>query len=107
MGCTIHGVCSVFFFALTLRVIVIVIVIGMGDHLNLRGFYPAFDLRSVDERPPATDFFPHSGYDHDILSVHLSRLLDASRPSPLAQRGQSRKDPMIYVVGAREEQLIE
>jgi hypothetical protein len=105
MGCIFptalfrNGVGNVFCFALNLRVI----VINMGDHLVLRGFYPAFDLRSVDERLPDTDFFPHSGYDHDILDAHLTRLLDASSPFPLAQRGQCRKNPRIYVVGACEE----
>jgi hypothetical protein len=88
----------VFCFALTLRVIVIV----MGDNLDLCSFYPAFDP-SVDERPLATDFFPNSGHDHDILNPHLTRLLDLNRPFPLAQRGQCRKSPMIYVVRAREE----
>jgi hypothetical protein len=75
----------------------------MSDHLDLRGFDPAFDLGSIDERLPATDFFPHSGYDHDILNAHLTGLLDAGRPFPLAQRGQCRKNPMVYVVGACEE----
>ena len=105
MSCTFHttllqnGVGNVFCFALTLRVT----VIDMGDYLSLCGFYPAFDLSSIGERPPATDFFPHSGDDHDILNVHLTRLLDVSRPFPLAQRGQSRKNPMIYIVDACEE----
>jgi hypothetical protein len=95
-----NGVGNVCFFILTLRVIVI--VIDIGDHLNLRGFYPAFNISSVDERSSAAYFFPHSGDDHDILNAHLTHLLGASRPFPLAQRRQCRKNPMIHVVGASE-----
>ena len=104
-GCTftlLHiGVRNVFPFTLTL--VVVVVVVNMGDHLDLRSFYPAFNVSSVDERPPATDFFSHGGDDHDILNAHLTRLLGASRPFPLAQCGQCRENPVIYVVRAREE----
>jgi hypothetical protein len=76
----------------------------MGGHPNLRDFYQALDPSHVEERPLLpTDFFPHSGYEHDIFNAHLTGLLEVSRPGPFAQRGQSRQYPMIYAVGAREE----
>jgi hypothetical protein len=75
----------------------------MGDHLNLRGFYPAFDRSRAEERPQATDFFPYSGNKHDILNAHLTGLLEGGGNFPFAQRRQSRKNPMIHVVSAREQ----
>jgi hypothetical protein len=78
----------------------------MGDHPNLRGLYLVFDLGRVDERS-GTDFFSHSGYDHNVLHVHSTGLLEANRLFPFAQRGQSRKNPMAHTVGARKEQSIE